>query len=407
MIEQLMKKDFPKKDGTILISNELNHFQTKTFNALYAYVLHKDDFNNENYKLKVQDLMYLIGREHCKSTNQLDDILKSLVNTQIMWNEFGTKAWGRYAMLSGFEIKRGTIYYSFDSLLKKRLMSQGETYTSLRLTMQKSIKNKHAYHAYEICKKYLDLKRGCGETPWYSLDEFKKLFGLDETKYKDFKILNRDVIKKIDKDINGKTDIAMEFTFQREADRGRRVVGIKMKARLTDTIKEMMEQRELPELDLNEDIPEHKLRLLVTLKHDFQVSDKVARELIEEYSLAHINANLKRVQKEHAKKPRTTLGGFTKEAIVNNYANYSPKSSQKLSPEQELLTRRLMKEFGVSRLPQAQILVETHHLGYLDATLKYITQEHEKSPKKDLGAYTYNAIKDNYVKYQGKMKKAS
>jgi hypothetical protein len=72
-------------------------------------------------------------------------------------------------------------------------------------------------------------EREYGETPFITIKQFHKLMGVENSQYvRQFKILNRDVLKPAVAEINKVSDLRVEVEQQRK---GRKVVALKFKIR--------------------------------------------------------------------------------------------------------------------------------------------------------------------------------
>ncbi len=99
-------------------------------------------------------------------------------------------------------------------------------YAKISLSMQNRFGSKHALALYELAVDYFDAARGEGETPFIDLDQLRRMLGLEDGAYQQFKTLNRDVLKRALKDINGKSDLQVTSIFRREK---RKVVAVKFR----------------------------------------------------------------------------------------------------------------------------------------------------------------------------------
>jgi plasmid replication initiation protein len=75
---------------------------------------------------------------------------------------------------------------------------------------------------------YLHVDKNYGETPFIPIEDFKTLMGIPDDMHRQFKMLNRRVIKEPVEEINGKTDFKVKVEYRKE---GRKVAAVKFRIR--------------------------------------------------------------------------------------------------------------------------------------------------------------------------------
>jgi len=155
-------------------------------------------------------------RKHIK------EALKALTTTSIEWGVIdnnSNESWEIATMLSYAKLENGVCTYGYAKELAEKLYNP-ETYTRINLEVQRKISTSYAFSLYENCLKYLNV----GSTGWWSIATFKKLIGINDEEYIQFKELNKFVIQKAIKEVNKSTDIFITCEFQKN---GKTVVSLK------------------------------------------------------------------------------------------------------------------------------------------------------------------------------------
>ena len=127
------------------------------------------------------------------------------------------------------EMEDGVCTYAFGPTLRKRLYNP-KMYARISLSLQNLFQSKHALALYELCVDYLHEESNLGQTPFISIHDFRKLMGIPEGMYPEFKKLNQYVIKEPLEEINGVTDLTITAEYKKE---GRSVVAVKFRFRRT------------------------------------------------------------------------------------------------------------------------------------------------------------------------------
>ena len=221
-----------KHSEAIQISNNINLLQRRAWNVLLANAF-DDLLEKDVFEVPLKDLENILDF-NSKNIKYLKESLKELNRTQVEWNVLNKdgQEWGFFTLLSGFRIINGICKYSYDPTLRKRLFNPA-MYARISLSLQNKFNSKYTLAFYELFVDYYRVKDGCGETPYISIEQIKKLLGLKKNEYELFKDLNKFIIKKAIKEINEKSDLLIEIKYKREM---RHVVAIKFKIRAKNFI---------------------------------------------------------------------------------------------------------------------------------------------------------------------------
>ena len=310
-----------KHSGAVQISNTISLFQRRAWNVLLANAYDRL-LKQDTFEVSISELADVLSFDS-KNLKYLKDNIKELIGCVVEWDMLAkTGDWEGYGLLSSAKIINGNILqYSFDSKLKKKLYHP-TTYAKISLGMQKRFTSKYTLALYELCVNFFIVKYGKGETPWISIDDYRKLMDVDkENRYEQFKDLNRYIIKTPIDEINKKSDLYVDTAYQRIE---RKVVAIKFKISLSpnsgnllkklDLVKEVTRQGELP-------LPESDKTLAVRQRMaEYGLSQNQVEDLLREkgYDVQLITDALDYVDiKIRADKIETTVPGYTFKVIQN------------------------------------------------------------------------------------------
>jgi plasmid replication initiation protein len=395
-----------KHSGAIQISNEANLLQRRAWNVLLANAF--DDLEKkEAYKIDLKDLRSFLKFDK-RNNLYLKQLLKALVSINVEWNILGkdksSDIWGVAALLAEAEIINGICYYSYGARFRKRLHNP-TMYAKISLSLQNKFNSKHSLALYELFVDYFNLKISYGETPWILVEKFRKLLGLKKNEYKDFKILNRDIIKKALKEINAKSDLFVTSKYQRK---GRKIEAIKFfikknpKNAIDITTFEYKSTKTLPEQTLLpiEEFQIDNQDLLQILVSEFGISNNKAIKILKSKDEFYIKEVLETVRKQIEKGKIKDISAFTVSALDEDYRSKEPDKKQLKTVntkkkdrknEIEKLLAKLDNEVNVQRSEQSK------------QELDKLTENELKKLKKQFGQLAEQGeygdfVRDNYKK---------
>jgi len=223
------KKEVIKHSAAIQVENRISLLERRAWNVLLANAY--DELPTaETHRIAVVDLTRVLGytsRNHL----HLRETLKSLMSAMLEWNivHKDKEVWGATTLLAEVEIEDGVCTYAFGPTLRKRLYNP-KMYARISLSLQNLFQSKHALALYELCIDYLHEESNLGQTPFISVQDFRKLMGIPDGMYPEFKKLNQYVIKEPLEEINEVTDLTVTPEYKKE---GRSVVAVKFRFRRT------------------------------------------------------------------------------------------------------------------------------------------------------------------------------
>ena len=319
------KKEVIKHSAAIQVENRIGLLERRAWNWLLANAY--DELPTaETHSIAVADLTRVLGytsRNHA----HLRETLKALTGSVLEWNVIrkDKEVWGATALLAEVEIEDGVCTYAFGPTLRKRLYNP-KMYARISLSLQNQFQSKHALALYELFVDYLHEDNRQGETPFVSIPDFRKLMGIPEGMYPEFKKLSKWVIKDPLAEINAVTDLTATAEYKKE---GKSVAAVKFRIRRTLQLPEShTAQKSLfPE---EEEVPAVMQELLAAgLSRDdaldiwqrgvayVEAGSKPEPEAFDTYVREKIHL-LKRRQASGTLKNST---GFLLDAIKKNYAN--------------------------------------------------------------------------------------
>lgn len=201
----------------------------------------------------------------------------------------------------------GQIYIEMPEITKKMLQDD-EKFALINMQIHAQFESLYAYILYENCLLYVSE----GETPSWTIEEWKKLLEIDEEQstYQEFKFFNNKVIKFSVNEVNKVSDILIEPIYHKK---GRTVTNISFKI-------EKKPQAMFDFLAKNSSL-ELEQRVV-----NFGVSEKVAQKLVQEFDADRIIGNIEYTEKRFSEGKVTEdgLAGFLVRAIEEDY---KPKES--------------------------------------------------------------------------------
>lgn len=222
------KREVIKHSAAIHIQSNITLLQRRAWNVLLANA-YDDLITLDEYAMTIKDLIQVLEFDS-RNDEHLQEALRALTTCAVEWDllgKGGEKEWGVTTLLAQAKICDGVCIYAYSPELRRRLHNP-RMYARISLSMQNKFESKHAQTLWEVCVDYLDGTRNSGETPFISLETYRKLMGIADNMYPEFKAFNRRVIKEPVDEINRVTDFQVEVVYQRKA---RQVSAVKFKVR--------------------------------------------------------------------------------------------------------------------------------------------------------------------------------
>ena len=278
---------------------------------------------DDTHTMPLNDLMRLSGYDS-GNLQHLKESIKAMATTGIEWNITGTDydEWGVAALLAGCQIINGVVHYGFYKPFVEKLANP-KTYAKISIVTQSRLKKRASLALYELCLDYYSFKHQRGESPWLSLDTFRKLMGVDKKKYDTYKALSQFVIKPSINEVSKQTPLKIELQVKRQ---GRKIAFLKLVIRLNHAFKRPDiepkalndPQASLPLLEFQIDNQE----LYYTLTTKYHLDNKTAIDLLTNYDEFHILEKIELTELYIEKNQiKGSIGGFLLNAVRKNWKN--------------------------------------------------------------------------------------
>lgn len=174
------------------------------------------------HSIYLPDLCELVFGDR-DNRERINRTLNGLLRKRVYWaftDEKARSRWGASTWLAGYNVKDRVLYYSYSAEIVDEIL-EPKIFARLNFSIQHRIARSHTQTLYENCARYRDW----GSTKFWDLDTFRGLMGIEDRKsYREFKCLNRAVIKPAVAEINQKTEIHVEPVFHK---RGHEVYGVR------------------------------------------------------------------------------------------------------------------------------------------------------------------------------------
>jgi len=336
--KQILKKHV----SAIHIGAKLSLLQRKLVNAL-LYNAYDELLTAREHSISASVLCEMIGFDS-KNIGYLKAALKGLMETVVEFDvmeDDGEQSWEAMVLLPYAKIKGGTCTYRYERALAEKLYHP-DIYSKINLSVLREMKSTHSLVLYENCHRYL----GAGQTAVWEIDVFRRLMGVED-KYKEFKVLRRDVINPAMKEVNQVSNINLELVTSRK---GRQVAAVQFIVKPNPQLSLIGMEEE----DDITDAPAYKALLAEG------ISKTLARAWVLEYDEAYIFDKLDLASSQAASgKIKSSKAGFLKAAVEQDYHNEGAAKKKALEAAQERKAAREKLERELQALKDALRDAET------------------------------------------------
>ncbi len=272
----LKRSDVKKNVAAIHVSGKLTLLQRKLSNVL---LLNAYDtlVNAPTHRIDARTLCTMVGY-NSNDMETLKASLRGLVETLAEWDmldENGQQEWGVSSLLSYAKLKGGVCEYAYSAALAEKLHDP-KVFALINLNIQRRFTSGHALALYENCYRFVRT----GSTGWWPLDLFRRLMGVEDSAYYQvFKHLNAKIIKPAVAEVNKTSNIILTPETRKM---GRAVTDIRFK---------ITKNPQLAILDLDDGKGLRNTAVYERLLGQ-GVSDRLARQWIDEHGPEHVAAKL-------------------------------------------------------------------------------------------------------------------
>lgn len=264
------KYELKKHIATIHCHGKITLLQRKIANALLFHAYH-NLMIEEEHVIQISELTKLVGFDS-NDHRKVKDALLKLLSTVIEWNVIDelsedSEIWNASSIISDVSIRGSICRYSYSNKMRK-LLYHPVRYGKIDLNIQTKFQSSYGLTLYENCNRYQSI----GNTPWFDLETFRKLMGVEHGLYKIFRDLNNRVIKKAVDEVNQYTLMSVEPEYKKL---NRQVVSLRF------IIRQKQQHNSIP-------YPEKVDDLTDKLKHKFGLSTKQIDEVLKQFDKLYV-----------------------------------------------------------------------------------------------------------------------
>ena len=321
-----VKRVVKKHTSAVHSAGKLSLLQRKISNSLLYHAY--DNLNTvEEHEITIGELCNLIAYSG-RNYQVIKDSLKGLISTVVEWNVLDEcseeEDWSASSIIASARIKGGNCYYAYSPRMRELLASPA-MYAKINLYVQSRFHSAYGLALYENCIRYRNLQ----STKWFDLQQFRKLMGVADEKYKLFKDFKKRVIDKAIDEVNTYSDISIQVVYGKV---GRRVQKLRFlinerpkKARLGAASPPLTQPQDLSSLSKH-------------IQKEFSLSQLHANKLVSEYGESYLDEKIKYVKstKIYKTKKGAGLAAYFVSAVKNDY---------KATEKEQAVSQKGIKEF--------------------------------------------------------------
>lgn len=211
-----------RKHRAIIQMSNIKAVQRKAYNVL----LHQayEQRNEDRFSIQISAIKR-IGGIGDSSNKRLKESLVELMTTIVQMDIINGSQdhWKAVPLLGEVEIIDGTVYFDLPRTILEAVLHP-DRYATIDLTVFKGLRSKYAIALYELARDYA--KR---EIPKMTIEEFRKLMGVEDGKYTNFSDLKRFVIDRALKEIEANEKIPFYLEVKPIKGPRRRIEAVKFK----------------------------------------------------------------------------------------------------------------------------------------------------------------------------------
>lgn len=178
----------------------------------------EEELNEIGYPINIAEFRKAAGLKGKGYYTELKKITTGLIKRAFTINEKDGDLQTSWLSSAKYIDQSGVVFVNFDPRLKPYLVQLKKAYTAYNIQYVMKLNSKYAMRIYELLKQYEKI----GHRK-FALEEFREMVGIEAGKYIMFGDLNRNVLKKAQKEMLETADI--KFIYQTKKT-GRKVTGI-------------------------------------------------------------------------------------------------------------------------------------------------------------------------------------
>ena len=369
----------PKNIGAIHMSNEMTLVERKIINIILwnatlierqrmnqyqdikQEVEQKEDLgtilidDRKFYKIKMEDVEEKLGWTGQYNRDDIIKAFRGLVETSVKFNILGKQKtdanWNVVSsLLSEFIYSKDEekyIFYAFSNSIKD-IIIRPTLYGMLNLDIQTKIDSRYTIALWEYLKGEICIagkSKNSKLTEYVTVNDYCELIAGTVYQERQFKEINRQLIKAPIKELNKKTDLQAEVQFKKL---GNKVTNLRFKIEQNaENVQQdlFLSKKEkspssLEEIEMTEKV--YKINRVNELLIFYKVSEKKRQEFLKKYDPDYIEANIKHIARIKEYDEKQNKAPLIIKAIEDNYANFGP--------ELEAMTRKSRVMYSLKRI---------------------------------------------------------
>ncbi|MBP9777553.1 MAG: replication initiation protein [Rickettsiaceae bacterium] len=365
-----------KHVNAVHCSNNMSLLQRKAANVLLANAYNDLPYKNE-FQIDIKTLCILMGF-NSKNMSKLRESLKALTATVIEWGildeytDINDINWGISSALASISIKGGVCKYEYSNALKQ-LLYHPEIYARVNLSIQSKFKSSYALALYENCARYRDIN----QTPWFELQELKKILGAFGAGYHHYGSFKKRVLDIAIDEVNKISDFNIEILCKKE---NRAVTHIKFKiSQINDHPPEQIEEEAT-----NKDNITNSNEIKSILIQEFNIKDSIVDKIVIEFGPQYILKQIALFRLIYKDREIKNLAGALLDMIKNPDKYSEPLSSNKIAHDKLRLSQN--KQAIERRKRQEQEELSAKYAEYLQNKVFEYLQGLDEDSKGDIRA---------------------
>jgi len=300
------KQELKKHVAVIHSHSKITLLQRKISNALLFHA-YENLLTQDEHEIQITTLTKLIdydSHDHKKIKQSLMDLLATVVEWNIVDGDKLDKEniWNASSIIADASIKGSLCTYSYSGKMRK-LLYHPSVYGRLNMRVQAKFQSSYGLALYENCNRYQDI----GQTPLFELDTFRKLMGVEDSKYKIFRDFKTRVIDKAVEELNKYSALFVETKLKKQ---NRQVVAIQFIIKKQTKIDATLLQADL------------ELGSLPTLlKTEYGLSQAQIVKVIQSYEESYIKEKIRIIESSSSYQSGKikNLGKYLLCALVEDY----------------------------------------------------------------------------------------
>lgn len=386
-----------KPHATMTYANKYTLTERKLL-SICAYIGQEEGGFDANYEYDTDEheVRQLLGATNTNNTDWLKEALRGLNGKLIEWNLFEkdkSQKWGTFTFLQSQSLENGRLKFRLNAEISKRFRDP-KLFSRFRLLAQIRITKRHALALLEFLTAEVDVQRaeeGKKIRVRITVEDLRRLLGLEPTQYQSFKSLSQAVLYPAVKEIQEVSDLEVSMETVRQ---GRSIHTVEFLTCRKENFQFSfdLDQEYLHRLGRqvrdngDEDTPE-----IVTTLVERGVAKGKAMALAQRFSTDYIKANLEYVRGRATNEEVKNEAGFLVAAIEKNYAkhaNLTPFSARRTAMIDTLPSPRPMSdiqlqiEFQVVRGSAADELIANRSPSWLSKRKKVFLEEKGHNPRR-------------------------